>query len=125
MSDRKYDPQQPYKLWLKECAEIPDDERPTFTYRRLSGREFTALVEKWEYLADETATRKSRLNAMMDGAKLGLLGWDRQTDITTGDDVPFNPDDLDLIIDHKQAVEIIESRLFVAEVSNDDKKKSE
>lgn len=125
MSDRKYDPQQPYKLWLDACADIPEADRPTFTYRRLSGRERLQLLDIWEGLSDESRGTIERVRAVFDGARIGLLGWANQIDIASGKPVEFSGEAFDLIADQLEAIELIGQRLSHSQASDDDKKKSE
>jgi hypothetical protein len=125
VSERKYDPRQPYKVWLKSFDEWPEAERPTFTYRRTNGAESLQLIDAYEGLYDETKAVRERYALLFDALRVGLIGWTNQFNPATGEQVEFSADKLELLIDHLEADELLGKRMSHARTSAEDKKKSE
>ncbi len=125
MSERKYDPRRPYKVWLECFNDFPESERPTFTYRRASADEWDQIADAVDAEANQQTDPKSVSQRVFSVASIGLMGWDRQVNPATGESVPFDIGKLRSVINTKEAVELCELRLQGSTLTLDEKKTSE
>ena len=117
---RGLDPTQTYTVFLESDAE--KSPRPEFVYRHLNCREWRKAAQLYDM--DAGAKADKNLDAVFEMLRMGLVGWRNMTDPATGDEIAFNPADLDLLIDMNEAMELTEKVLGNGQVSPDDTKKS-
>lgn len=124
MSDRKYDPRRPYKVWLGCFHDFPESERPTFTYRRAS-------ADEWDKIADAVDAEIATVDAKTFSANvfavavIGLMGWDNQVNTETGDIIPYDATKLRSVVNTIEAMELCRLRVRGSMVTLDEKKTSE
>lgn len=124
MSDR-IDPRRPYSLWLDEYNDWPEAERPTFTYRRMSGAEYMDICDAYDGMNNEQLTMRKRLTGLFAAARVGLVGWSNQINLETGEAQEFDLEKLEKIFDQNDADHLIGKRILHGRLSAEDKKKSE
>ncbi len=122
MSDRKYDPRGSFDIVLSVFADYPEDQRPTFTYRRLSVAEWDQLDDEAEKLS-KLASNKEYRSRIVELSANGLIGWDKQVDIETGAAVPFDVTQIHRVINHDDAMELCAQRKDHCAMTFVDKKK--
>ncbi len=122
MSERKYDPRGSFDIVLSVFSDYPAEQQPTFTYRRLSVAEWDAMDDEADKLRDLTSTKEYR-KRVVELATKGLLGWDKQVDIETGDAVPFDISQISRVINHDDAMELCAHRKDHCTMTFVDKKK--
>lgn len=123
MSDR-IDPRRPYKVWLDEYNDWLESERPTFTYRRMSGSEYMDICDAYDGMNNDALTMRERITGLFRATRVGLIGWENQINLETGDKQPFDIALLESVIDHTDADQLIGKRVLGGRLSPDDKKKS-
>ncbi len=125
MSDRKFDPRQPYKVCLPDFDDVPVSERPSYTYRRVSGSQFFVLQDALDSVGNESdASYRDRVGILYDACRMGLVDWDNQIDLDTGEPLPFDAAKLEQTMDHFEVMRLLQRRMQHASISADDKKKS-
>lgn len=117
-----FDPRVPYDLWLDCFNSVPDNERPSFRFRRLNGTEFNALGRAY-YDTPSTDTEALSTN-LLQALSIGLVGWHNQIDPATEEAVAFDLKDLPRIVNAQEAVELIEKRIARGRVNGTDLKNS-
>ena len=124
MAEKKYDPRRPYKVWLPCFNDFPEDQRPTFTYRRASADEWDRIAEAIDGgpQDDDSKTVSQRVFKL---ALIGLIDWDRQVNVETGEEIPFDPAKIRSVINTGEALELCGLRLQASRVSHEEKKTSE
>lgn len=68
------DPTCTFEVVLAGDMDKPEDKRPTFVFRALSVRQFTAIAELHDTLEDLPSDSK-RMNAVVDSLRQGMTGW--------------------------------------------------
>lgn len=114
-----FDPRVPYWISLDCFADVPEEERPAFQFRRLAGGEFIQLSSIFEYKSDTAAGESAKV---FETCKIGLLDWRNQFDAATGEPVPFALDNLERVINAQEAIELIDARLARGRLRGSDKK---
>lgn len=105
---RCLDPGADFSLSLESDQGKPEAERPTFTFRYLSMREWDEAVDGKQYRVDAA---RALLAA-------SCTGWKNMQD-RSGHEVPFSQDAINGIVDHFEAIELMEQMT----VTYTDKKK--
>jgi len=119
------DPEQTFDLVLKSDQDKPAAERPTFTFRYLANREWKVIAHLADHL-DEAAEQglDALLGRMEEVLKMALVGWRNMIDPATGEEIPFDPNNLDRIINPAEMSELIIRVRDESVLSVEDKKKS-
>jgi hypothetical protein len=123
MSDR-IDPRRPYQVWLDDFNDWPDGERPTFTYRRMSGSEAMDIADLLDESQNPDLTSRQSLKLIFKAARIGLLGWSCQVNLETGEAQQFDVALLERVIDPSEARTLVLKRITHGHLSPEDKKKS-
>lgn len=125
MSTVSCDPLEQFTISLERHADWPIETRPTFTFRRLNGREYLRLAKTVDWNSLNEKNPDEACDALYAGLALGLMGWKNQTDPSTGQVVEFDPSKLPDVIDPLSAGVLIQQRLAYAHVTPEQKKTSE
>ena len=113
-----------FDRWLSTDADKTETCRPAFVFRYLSGRDWKKLAD----IIDEVG--QSDLGAaaydrLLDGIRLALADWRNMADPDTGREIPYDPADLDRILNVSDAWELAYGVLGAQRPTADDRKKSE
>lgn len=100
------------------------EPRPTFVFRALNGRDWKAVASLNDRL-EKADNGTARIDLIFDAIRVGLTDWQNMVDPRTGEAIPYNAADLDLLVDSVEAWELLGTMLHNGRVSADDKKKSE
>lgn len=103
------------------------EQPPTFIYRALNGREWRQVAKMYDRCqAGDFGGMCEQLDAIYETVSIGLLDWENMNDPITGDPIPFNTSDIDLILNPLEASMDLMGKLISAVALNyEDKKKSE
>lgn len=114
-----FDPRQPYDLWLDSMADVPENERPTFTFRRMTEAEYLRFDAVFALL-DKPASECS--GEVFAALAAGLLGWKHQVDLATGEPLAFDAAKLSQTLDFAEAWQLIGKRANRARPGAEEKK---
>tara|TARA_R100000152_G_C6781949_1_gene217714 strand:- start:3639 stop:4037 length:399 start_codon:yes stop_codon:yes gene_type:complete len=100
---------------------------PTFIYRALNGREWRRVAKVFDALqAGEVDGMAAQLDAIYETVSIGLLDWVNMFDPSSGEAIPFNVEDIDLVLNPIEASTDLMGKLLGAVVpTHEDKKKSD
>lgn len=117
-----FDPRQPYPLSLDCFQDVPAEERPTWTFRRVNGAEYVEINSVYEITPETTHAFQE---AVLKALQVGLIGWTNQVDVATGEIVPFDPVRIAQIVNAQEAMELIDKRLQRGRLTAGELKNSE
>jgi hypothetical protein len=121
---RALEPGATFDVVLDCDKDKPKETRPTFVYGALTGRQWRSIAELWDKL-DTTTGAVESCQLLFDAARTNLKGWRNMVNPVSGNAFPFDPKELDQIIDVAEAHEIIGHLRSNGRLSLDDQKKSE
>ena len=100
---------------------------PTFIYRPLNGREWRKVAEAYDTLqSGKVDGMVAQLDAIYTTVAIGLKDWRNMFDPDTGEPIPFNINDVDLLLNPIEASTDLMVKILGAQTpTHDDKKKSE
>jgi len=100
---------------------------PTFVYRALNGREWRKVAEAFDTLqSGKVDGMAAQLDAIYTTVAIGLMDWRNMFDPETGEPIPFNKNDVDLLLNPIEAsTDLMGKILGAVTPTHDDKKKSE
>ena len=103
------------------------EQPPTFIYRALNGREWRQVAQMFDRLqAGEIGGMTEQLDAIYETVSVGLLDWENMNDPTTGEPIPFNKSDVDLVLNPIEAsTDLMGQILGAVAPKHEDKKKYE
>jgi hypothetical protein len=115
------DPNKRFSVVLKSDRVGPEDQRPTFHCRYLSGREWLAVAELNDALLNSKTSREA-LETMYRLVGSSLTGWSnlRQAD---GTEIAYDPTKLPDILNPAEIKEVLEAVMASIRPTADDKKK--
>lgn len=101
----------PYTVHLARHEDVPEQDRPTFTFRvpRLRKvRRLMRLIGRLQAVTPNTdpAEADELFSDIQREVEESLIGWDNQVD-ERGEPLPFDPAQLDRIIDEAAMFELI------------------
>lgn len=113
---RPLEPNQEFPIVLACDQDKPEGKQPTFWFRSISRRDWKAIAEevKAAHPGDVFAQAEAFCQRL-------LVRWDRMVNAETGEAVPFDPANLDTIVENADLLELFDRLSF----SPRDKKKSE
>ena len=118
------DPEQTFDVVLDCDADKPAAERPTFMYRHLNGRQWRKLAA----LSDAFSSAgggAAALDSIYEGVAIGLVGWRNMTDPATGKPIPFDAENIDLVLNPHEADELTAKVMAVGTPSPGEEESSE
>jgi len=118
---RALDPDAVFALVLDSDADKPPESRPAFLYRPVTGREWRRLALIGDDI-EGAASGVAALDALFASLRVGLAGWRNMRD-PAGNEIPFDPAELDALLDPREANELLFKLLESVSVSGDDAKK--
>lgn len=120
---RTLEPGVRFSIVLDWDKDKPPETQPRFLYRSVNGRQFRRMfaLEKMKGTTDN----ETMLAGLYEQAAFGLVGWENMFDPDTGEAIPFNKADLDLVVDPIEAGELIAKMMDAAKTTPEDKKKLE
>jgi hypothetical protein len=103
------------------------DQPPTFIYRALNGREWRQVAEMFDRLqTGQIDGMAEQLDAIYSTVSIGLLDWKNMFDPITNEPIPFDPKDIDLVLNPIEASSDLMGKILGAvHLQHEDKKKSE
>lgn len=113
-----------YPVVLEIDKNKPEATRPTFYFKALAGRKWREAAR----ISDSLELQRDSfqvVDQLYEAVKWGLVDWEHMIDPETGQAIPFNPDDLDLIIQPAEAAELIPKMLTAGLPTGDERKNSE
>jgi len=116
------DPEKKFDLVLETDAERPPEERPTFVFRFLTGREWKKVAAIQESI-DEGMKGSEAIDRIFEALALGVVGW-RNIRGRDGRPIPFAAESLDLALTVKEAAELAARMLAQTDAGGEDRKKS-
>lgn len=101
--------------------------QPAFIYRVLNGREWRKVAKVFDALqSGEVEGMSAQLDAIYETVATGLMDWKNMNDPETGEPIPFNKEDIDLVLNPIEASTDLMGKILGAVMpTHDDKKKSE
>lgn len=96
---------------------------PAFFVRPLTMRVWRKLADTTDEMLKATEGNVAA-NKLIEAIKIGLVGWEGIVD-AKGNDIPFDPDKLEDIIDVDEAKELLDAVQDAGRLAREDKKKSE
>lgn len=118
---RALEPGGRYPIVLDIDRDKPDGKRPTTWSRHLSGRDYRTLAEFEPARASHSAVFESCCDAIFPY----LTGWDCMIDPTSGDEIPFSRENMDLVYSIDDLYELLGKMLIGEMVSGADLGNSE
>lgn len=127
-------PDETFDVVLKSDESLPEKDRPYFTFRAFSIRQFRQAMlamQKVQSLDEgKLENVEVALGAICDVLRLGMVGWGNMLDhnVEAGQEpiwIPYDPAQLDSILGMEEASELMEKMLGSAQLTVDDKKKLE
>jgi hypothetical protein len=112
-----------YPVVLESDADKPADSRPTFYFRALSGRKWREAAR----ISDGLERHKDSFVAieqLYDALLWGLVDWENMIDPDTGEPIPFDPAELDAILQPPEAAELVPKMLGVGQLTRAERKNS-
>lgn len=121
---RALEPGVKYPIVLDSDSDKPEDKQPKLFYRSLNGREWRRVAAVSDGI-EQSPDSGTMLDSLYEVVCLGLIGWKNMADPATGKEIPFKPEDIDLVLDPHEASEVMQKILDAGKVSPSDKKKLE
>ena len=127
-------PDETFDVVLKSDESLPEKDRPFFTFRAFSIRQFRQAMlamQKVQSLDEGNLENvEVALAAICDVLRLGMVGWGNMLDcnVALGQEpiwIPYDQAQLDSILGMDEASELMEKMLGSAQVTVADKKKLE
>ena len=119
------DPKQRFKLVLKSDQFTPSEKQPRFVFHFLSGRQWKEAAAIDDQLAQGGSGVVQGLSQVCAALRIGLVDWENMIDGATGQPIPYDPADLDRIINLSEAFELLYGMMDRMRLDTDDKKKFE
>jgi len=82
------------------------EKPPTFTYRYLNGREWRRVGQIQDQL-EKAGGADQVVDLVLEAASVGLIGWSGMIEPSTGAEIPFDLESLDLVVGMREANELI------------------
>lgn len=104
------DPKQTFEISLRIDEELPAAERPVFVYRFAAAREarrMSALYEKVMAAEDDAEMPFETTDQVFEQLQERLVGWRNMIDPATGEEIPFEPADLDRLLTLTEAFALL------------------
>jgi len=126
-------PEDTFDIALDSDLRLPEDERPVFTFRPLSIRQWRvciSAIERVQGLDDSHPENVGpAIDAICDVLRTGLVGWRNMLDHNVADGaeplwIPYDPAKLDELLDMNEATELMQKMMSANELTVEDKKKS-
>lgn len=130
---RALDPNNTFDVSLDSDKNKPDAERPVFVIRHLNGRAWLSVAEIHASIIKEPDAAHA-ISSLFAALKIAIVDWrgmiwpkaDRLPDgAVAGEAVKFSQDNFDLVIDPKEAMELLVKIINGTTLSESDEKKSE
>ena len=119
------DTEQTFDRVLESDKDKPEDKRPTFTFRFLSNREWKQVAKLADNIQDlQDKDLEPLLTEVENGLRVGLVGWRNMVNPQTGKPIPYNPENLDMIINPAEMWELVFKVRNHVSLDVSDKKKS-
>ena len=100
------EPNQIFKVVLESDKSKPENKRPYFKFRYLSGRDWKKLAKTADGI-NKAKTGEQAINVIFELLVTGLVGWGNMVDPKTHKKIEFNKDNLDQLVTMKEANELL------------------
>ena len=98
------DPDATFKLSLEMDMEIPEADRPTFTFRYVTGREWKRIATTYDNLSD-AENGAIGFDRVLDDIRTVLVGWHNFAD-RDGNAIEYDPASMDELVNPMEALEL-------------------
>lgn len=95
----------PLKVTLSGYEDLPDGQRPTFTFKRLSFRRFRDVASVYDGIGQNTTAHEAMDN-IINAIQPFLMNWENVYGFDGGP-VPYDPKSLEDVIDINEAKELL------------------
>ena len=98
------DPDATFKLSLEMDMGIPEADRPTFTFRYVTGREWKRIATTYDNLSD-AENGAIGFDRVLDDIRTVLVGWHNFAD-RDGNAIEYDPASMDELVNPMEALEL-------------------